>query len=159
MALFINSRPVNSRTLHNQTLTPVYNKSSKKMTPWGRCWIFSCLVMRGGEISVPHHILMLCLPPSPISLPLEFPEKHNKMRKFEEKVIGKRWFLLIEQLLLLCHGGLVAKLCPALATPWTVAWVLRAWDSPGKNTAVGCHFLLQRIFQTQESNVILLYCR
>ena len=34
--------------------------------------------------------------------------------------------------------------------------------SPGKNTGVGCHFLLQGIFPTQESNphlLPLLYCR
>ena len=30
-------------------------------------------------------------------------------------------------------------------------------DSPGKNTGVGCHFLLQRIFPTQESNTCLLW--
>ena len=28
---------------------------------------------------------------------------------------------------------------------------------PGKNTAVGCHFLFHRIFPTQESNLSLLY--
>ena len=28
----------------------------------------------------------------------------------------------------------------------------RPWDSPGKNTGVGCHSLVQRIFPTQESN-------
>ena len=33
------------------------------------------------------------------------------------------------------------------------------WDSPGKNTAVGCHFLLQGIFLIQESNLSLLHCR
>ena len=33
------------------------------------------------------------------------------------------------------------------------------WDSPGKNTGVGCHFLLQGIFPTQESNPGLLHCR
>ena len=33
------------------------------------------------------------------------------------------------------------------------------WDSPGKNTGMGCHFLLQGIFQTQESNPGLLHCR
>ena len=33
------------------------------------------------------------------------------------------------------------------------------WDSPGKNTGVGCHFLLQGIFLTQESNPGLLHCR
>ena len=33
------------------------------------------------------------------------------------------------------------------------------WDSPGKNTGVGCHFLLQGIFLTQGSNPHLLHCR
>ena len=32
-------------------------------------------------------------------------------------------------------------------------------DSPGKNTGVGCHFLLQGIFLTQESNLGLLHWR
>ena len=31
------------------------------------------------------------------------------------------------------------------------------WDSPGKNTAVGCHSLLQRIFLTQGSKLHLLH--
>ena len=30
------------------------------------------------------------------------------------------------------------------------------WDSPGKNTGVSCHFLLQKIFPTQASNTCLL---
>ena len=30
--------------------------------------------------------------------------------------------------------------------------VLSLWDFPGKNTEVGCHFLLQGIFPTQELN-------
>ena len=33
------------------------------------------------------------------------------------------------------------------------------WDFPGKNTGVGCHFLLQGIFLNQESNPGLLHCR
>jgi len=33
------------------------------------------------------------------------------------------------------------------------------WDSPGKNTGVGCHALLQGIFPTQGSNPCLPYCR
>ena len=32
-------------------------------------------------------------------------------------------------------------------------------DSPGKNTGVGCHVLLQGIFPTQGSNPVLLHCR
>ena len=35
----------------------------------------------------------------------------------------------------------------------------RPWDSPGKNTGVGCHFLLQRIFPTQGLNLGLPHCR
>ena len=54
---------------------------------------------------------------------------------------------------------LVAKLCLTLVTPWTVA--LQAplsWDFPGKNTGVGCHFLLKGIFPTQGLNLGLLHC-
>ena len=31
------------------------------------------------------------------------------------------------------------------------------WDSPGKNTGVGCHFLLQRVKVKSESEVAQLY--
>ena len=37
--------------------------------------------------------------------------------------------------------------------------LLWPWDSPGKNTGVGCHFLLQGIFQAQRSNLRVLHCR
>ena len=37
--------------------------------------------------------------------------------------------------------------------------LLCPWDSPGKNTGVGCHFLLQEIFLTQGLNLPLLHCR
>ena len=37
--------------------------------------------------------------------------------------------------------------------------LLRPWDSPGKNTGGGYHFLLQGIFPTQGSNRGLLYYR
>ena len=33
------------------------------------------------------------------------------------------------------------------------------WGFPGKNTEVGCHFLLQGIFPTQGSSLRLLHCR
>ena len=42
-------------------------------------------------------------------------------------------------------------------TPWTEA--LGPWDSPGKNTGVGCHSLLQEIFLTQGLNPGLLQYR
>ena len=36
---------------------------------------------------------------------------------------------------------------------------LHPWDFPGKNTGVGCHFLLQEIFLTQGLNLGLPHCR
>ena len=45
-------------------------------------------------------------------------------------------------------------------TPWTVVCQAPlSWNSPDKNTGVGCHFLLQEIFPTQGSNPGLLHCR
>ena len=37
--------------------------------------------------------------------------------------------------------------------------LLCLWDFPGKDSGVGCHFLLQGIFPTQGSNLGLLHCR
>ena len=42
--------------------------------------------------------------------------------------------------------------------PWPTR-VFCLGDSPGKNTGVGCHALLQGIFPTQGSNPGLPYCR
>ena len=42
---------------------------------------------------------------------------------------------------------------------WQPTRLPRPWDSPGKNTGAGCHFLLQGIFLTQESNPGLFNCR
>ena len=52
----------------------------------------------------------------------------------------------------------VAKLCPTLLRPHGLypARLLCPWDFPGKNTGVGCHFLLQGIFPTQGLNPHLL---
>ena len=46
-------------------------------------------------------------------------------------------------------------------TPWTVpARLLHPWDSPGKNSGVSCHSLLQGIFLTQGLNPgLCLHCR
>ena len=45
--------------------------------------------------------------------------------------------------------------------PWTPgpARLLCPWDSPGKNTGVGCHFLLQGVFLRQGLNLVLLHYR
>ena len=54
-------------------------------------------------------------------------------------------------LLLLLSRFSRVQLC---ATPWTSAHQApRPWDSPGKNTGVGCHFLLQCMNVKSESEV------
>ena len=53
---------------------------------------------------------------------------------------------------------LVAQLCLPFCdptdwqTPPVTARLFSPWNSPGKNTGVGCHFLLRGIFPTQGSN-------
>ena len=50
---------------------------------------------------------------------------------------------------MLLHACSVASDMSDSTTPWTVAFQAPVtWNSPGKNTAVCCYFLLQGIFQT-----------
>ena len=59
----------------------------------------------------------------------------------------------------LSHSAVADSLRPHALEPTRP---LCPWDSPGKNTGVGCHFLLQGIFPTQGSNpclLCLLHCR
>ena len=55
----------------------------------------------------------------------------------------------------------VAHSYPTLCDPRTVqpTRLLCPWDSPGKNTGVGCNVFLQGIFLTQGLNLSLLHCR
>ena len=52
----------------------------------------------------------------------------------------------------------VAQLCLTLR-PHGLARLLCSWDSPGKNTGVGCHFLLHGIFPAQGRNLGLLHVK
>ena len=56
---------------------------------------------------------------------------------------------------------LAAQSCPTLCDPmdYSSARLLCPWNSPGQNTGVGSHSLLQGIFLTQGSNLGLLHCR
>ena len=62
--------------------------------------------------------------------------------------------------LCMCAHAQLLESCPTLCDPvdWTIAAplsLLCPWDSPGKNTGVGCHALLQGSSQ-QGSNLCLL---
>ena len=52
-------------------------------------------------------------------------------------------------------GSVVGTLCDPMDC--SSARLLCPWNFPGKNTGAGCHFLLQRIFFTQGSNLRLLH--
>ena len=54
-----------------------------------------------------------------------------------------------------------AHSCPTLCDPvdYSLSGSSGPWDSPGKNTGVGCHFLLQEIFPTQGLNPGFPHCR
>ena len=57
---------------------------------------------------------------------------------------------------------LVAQPCLTLCDPVDCMWPTRflySWNSPGKNTGMGSHSLLQGIFLTQESNQAKSHCR
>ena len=52
--------------------------------------------------------------------------------------------------------------CPVISDSLQTHGFLCPWDFPGKNSGVGCHFLLQGIFPTQRLNpslLCLLDCR
>ena len=51
------------------------------------------------------------------------------------------------------------SLARLIATPWMLALArfLCLWNFPGKNTGVGCHFLILGIFPTQGWNLRLLH--
>ena len=84
--------------------------------------------------------------------PIPCPEMQNALLKStgEFKLFEHwsevKWKLLSHVQLLLPHGLHPARL-------------LGPWDSPGKNTGVGCHSRLQGIFPNQGSNPSLLHCR
>ena len=103
----------------------------------------------------------LAIHSSTLVLKISWTEKPGRLESMGSQRVGHNWVTWLTYLqepeikLPTSAGGgdLVAKSCPTLATPWTVpARLLRPWDSPGKNTGVGCHFLLQGIFLTQGSN-------
>ena len=61
----------------------------------------------------------------------------------------------------MCMHSKSLKLCLTLCNPmnYSLPGFFLHGDSPGKNTGVGCHDLLQGIFLTKGSNPCLLYGR
>ena len=67
----------------------------------------------------------------------------------------RRWFYLLKSVKLTSKHQCVCVCVCMLVTQSSSTLCL--WNSPGKNTGVGCHSLLQGIFPTQWSNLGLLH--
>ena len=81
-----------------------------------------------------------------------------QLRCINNILILLEYSLFILSLPVLC---LLAQWCPTLCSPMDCSPPGSSvhGDSPGKNTGVDCHALLQGIFPTQELNRGLLHCR
>ena len=81
-------------------------------------------------------------------------------RPGEVYVVVNPW-CVIGSRAVLCVLCLVAQSCPTLCHPmyYSPPGSSVHGDSPGKNTGVSCHALLQGICPTQGSNPDLLHCR
>ena len=90
------------------------------------------------------------------SIPLSF---RNTSVFFNQIILYLSEYLRVESYILHCCC-LVTKSCLTLCHPMNcVAPPVSSCPFPGKNTGVGCHFLLQGIFLTQGLNLCLLHCR
>ena len=70
-------------------------------------------------------------------------------------LVSEFWFFLEEPGVCLCLC-VHFKLCPTLCDPMNRSPPGSCpWDSPGKNTGVGCYFRLQGLFPIQRSSLCL----
>ena len=98
-------------------------------------------------ISHPAQPLSLYLPPP---LPTAFGKQHSQVDCLAKSSVH------LQQWGCACVPSSFSRV-RHFATPWTVARLLCPWNFPGKNTGVGCHFLLQGIFLTQGLNLCFLH--
>ena len=83
----------------------------------------------------------------------------TELHYFMKKKIVAMFSLIPIKLQFVCVCSLVPQSFPTLCNPTDPARLLYPCNSPGKNTGVGCQFLLQGIFPTQDSNWSLPQCR
>ena len=76
------------------------------------------------------------------------------------KSVDSKFWNLIWCFSCTCIKVLIAQSCPTLWDPMQCSpRLLCPWNSPGKNTGAGSHYLLQGIFPTQGWNSGIMYCR
>ena len=112
--------------------------------------------------STSHH-LALFSPPATYHIPTFSPvfchlkKKNNKQNSFTPSICQ---VLEMHNLSAQMQGSICLVNCFShvwlFPTLWTIALQAPLWDSPGKNTRVGCHALLQGIFPAQGSKLRLV---
>ena len=129
-------------------------------------WLFCSLTLRIME-DKNKNFLLLEEKLSPISL---FPLVFSFLCMFSHTVLyssnpfstlqSDQYFQNVNGIDVCAHAQQLQS-CLTLCYPidYNPTKLLCPWDSPGKTTGVGCHFLLQGIFLTQELNLRLLHCR
>ena len=78
------------------------------------------------------------------------------------RLAGRRWhhsnFWWVTGREHVCHRSLIIQQVQSCPTVWPHRWqptrLLHPWDSPGKNTGAGCHFLLQCIHASQVTSAV-----
>ena len=99
---------------------------------------------------------MQCIYGEYFEIIIEGTEMHRNILFFwmEKQYFHLKIFLMSVLLKLMYVLCLVAQSCPTLCDPMDCSppGSSVSGDAPGKNTGVGCHALLQRIFPTQGSN-------
>ena len=98
------------------------------------------------------------------SLPSEPPEKPKNTRVSSLSLLQRifltqelNWGLLHCRQILYYYYEVTSVVADSVQPHrWQPTRLPHPWDSPGKNTGVGCHFLLQGILLTQGSNLHLL---
>ena len=95
-----------------------------------------------------------------IVIPIRTPRKVSDVEHLStgQLVISKYIFFGKKSVHLLCCCCCVTSVMSNSVRPqrWQPTRLRRPWDSPGKNTGVGCHFLLQCVKVKSESEVALL---
>ena len=81
------------------------------------------------------------------------PQTRGSLKIFQGFMRSKLFFIMLLLLLLLSHFSRVRTVRPHRQQPTGLP---RPWGSPGKNTGVGCHFLLQCMKVKNESEVVQL---
>ena len=76
----------------------------------------------------------------------------------DPRMVGIRILMALTPDYLCCRCRLVLQSCPTLCDSmnWSLS-LLCPWNSPVKNTGMGCHAFLQGIFPSQGSNLGLLH--